>query len=158
MKVYDPNDDYDEEYLEYGLFMSRREYKVITRRLHSGIISAIKEGKFVSGRVPYGYKKIKLERQKGYSLIPEEETYRNVQLIFNMYANGNGVNAISRKLADLNIPTRNSKTWSTSSIATVLTNPVFSSPKASVIESTLSVKSAVASFKYSKPATLSVTA
>ena len=32
MKVYNPNDEYDEEYFEFGLFMSRREYKTINRR------------------------------------------------------------------------------------------------------------------------------
>ena len=31
MKTYDPNDEFDEEYFEFGLFMSRREYKTINR-------------------------------------------------------------------------------------------------------------------------------
>lgn len=35
-KVYDPSDEFDEEYFEFGLFMSRREYKTITRRLIRG--------------------------------------------------------------------------------------------------------------------------
>lgn len=30
LKVYDPNNEYDEEYFEFGLFMSRREYKPST--------------------------------------------------------------------------------------------------------------------------------
>ena len=47
-KVYDPNNEFDEEYFEFGLFMSRREYNSIKRRLHNGIISSIKEGKTVS--------------------------------------------------------------------------------------------------------------
>ena len=29
VKVYDPNNEFDEEYFEFGLFMSRREYKTI---------------------------------------------------------------------------------------------------------------------------------
>ena len=36
MKIYDPNNEFDEEYFEFGLFMSRREYKVINRRLQRG--------------------------------------------------------------------------------------------------------------------------
>ena len=32
-KVYDPASDIDEEYFEFSLFMSRREYKTINRRL-----------------------------------------------------------------------------------------------------------------------------
>lgn len=35
LKIYDPCNEYDQEYFEFGLFMSRREYKTITRRLHS---------------------------------------------------------------------------------------------------------------------------
>lgn len=124
-KIYDPNNEYDEEYFEFGLFMSRREYKVITRRLHLGIISAVKEGKFVAGTAPYGYQRVKLQRQKGYSLIPDEETSKNVQLIFNLYANGTGIKAISKELELLNIRPRRAKTWSTSAIAAVLTNPAY---------------------------------
>ena len=30
LKTYDPNNEYDEEFFEYGLFQSRREYKAIT--------------------------------------------------------------------------------------------------------------------------------
>jgi DNA invertase Pin-like site-specific DNA recombinase len=35
-KIYDPNNEFDEEYFEFGLFMSRREYKTINRRLQRG--------------------------------------------------------------------------------------------------------------------------
>lgn len=35
MKTYDPNNEFDEEYFEFGLFMSRREYKIINRRLQN---------------------------------------------------------------------------------------------------------------------------
>ena len=33
VKTYDPTNEFDEEYFEFGLFMSRREYKTINRRL-----------------------------------------------------------------------------------------------------------------------------
>lgn len=53
VKTYDPNNEFDEEYFEFGLFMSRREYKTIKRRLHNGILASVQEGKFVSGVAPY---------------------------------------------------------------------------------------------------------
>lgn len=53
LKTYDPNNEYDEEYFEFGLFMSRREYKTIKRRLHYGILASVKEGKFTGGITPY---------------------------------------------------------------------------------------------------------
>ena len=43
-KTYDPNNEFDEEYFEFGLFMSRREYKVINRRLQNGRLASVKEG------------------------------------------------------------------------------------------------------------------
>lgn len=36
LKTYDPNNEYDEEYFEFGLFMSRREYKTMTRKSPNG--------------------------------------------------------------------------------------------------------------------------
>ena len=35
-KTYDPNNEFDEEYVEFSLFMSRREYKTIARRMNAG--------------------------------------------------------------------------------------------------------------------------
>lgn len=34
-KTYNPNNEFDEEYFEFGLFMSRREYKTIRRRMRA---------------------------------------------------------------------------------------------------------------------------
>ena len=54
VKSYDPNNEFDEEYFEFGLFMSRREYKVINRRLQRGRLASVKERKWVSSRAPLG--------------------------------------------------------------------------------------------------------
>ena len=124
IKIYDPNNEYDEEYFEFGLFMSRREYKTITRRLHGGVISAIKEGKHVSGTAPFGYDKIKLKGQKGYSLVPNNNA-KAVQLIFNMYCNNIGARTISKELEKLNITPIKSKYWNPSTIRSILSNPVY---------------------------------
>ena len=48
-KVYDPGDEFDEEYFEFGLFMSRREYKTINRRLQRGRRASLSEGKYIAG-------------------------------------------------------------------------------------------------------------
>ena len=39
LKTFDPANEFDEEYFEFGLFMSRREYKTINRRLQRGRIA-----------------------------------------------------------------------------------------------------------------------
>ena len=54
MKSYDPSNEFDEEYFEFGLFMSRREYKTINRRLIRGRESSASEGKYISSIAPYG--------------------------------------------------------------------------------------------------------
>lgn len=67
-KTYDPSDEFDEEYFEFGLFMSRREYKTINRRLIRGRDSSAAEGKYLGSIAPYGYSRRKLENEKGYTL------------------------------------------------------------------------------------------
>ena len=52
LKSYDPNNEFDEEYFEFGLFMARREYKVINRRLQRGRLASVKEGKWVGNTPP----------------------------------------------------------------------------------------------------------
>ncbi len=89
LKTYDPNNEFDEEYFEFGLFMSRREYKTITRRLHNGKLSSIKEGKFIAPQSAYGYEKYKLKGQKGYSLKVNEKEAKAVRLIYDMYSKRN---------------------------------------------------------------------
>ena len=46
MKIYDPANEFDQEYFEFGLFMSRREYKSINRRLQNGRKISATQGKF----------------------------------------------------------------------------------------------------------------
>ena len=51
-KVYDvANNQDDEEYMEFELFMSRREYKMIKRRMDRGRVQAVVEGNYM-GSVP----------------------------------------------------------------------------------------------------------
>ena len=133
LKIYDPLNDFDEEYFEFGLFMSRREYKTINRRLSLGRLSSAKEGKFAGSVAPYGYKSVKLRGQKGYSLeiIPSEAEI--VKLIFSLYLSGipgtsdlfPGAGAIAEYLSSLAVLSRKSTRWSASSVREILKNPVY---------------------------------
>ncbi|WP_163975610.1 recombinase family protein [Paenibacillus alvei] len=136
MKTYDPNNEYDEEYFEFGLFMSRREFKTINRRLQRGRLASIEEGKYVGNVAPYGYERYKLIKEKGYSLKIIEEQANVVRLIFELYTkgeqdeNGNyirlGTQLIANKLTDLKIPTvKGGKEWSVPTIRGILRNPVY---------------------------------
>lgn len=84
-KTYDlaGDDSFDEEFFEFGLFMSRREYKMIKKRLYRGRIQAQKEGYFIGSRPPYGYDKKRIG--KGYVLVPNDNA-EVVRHIFRRYA------------------------------------------------------------------------
>ena len=125
-KTYDPNNEFDEEYFEFGLFMSRREYKTINGRLQRGRETSVKEGKYVGNIPPYGYRRIKLENSKGYSLEPDLEEADTVKLIFNLFAyEGLSIGNIATKLEMMEIKPRKSEYWSTSTIKDILNNPVY---------------------------------
>ena len=85
MKVYDPSNEFDEEYFEFGLFMSRREYKTINRRIQRGRIASVKEGKYISSVAPYGYDRIKIKNDKGYTLKSNPDQAAVVKMIYDLY-------------------------------------------------------------------------
>jgi site-specific DNA recombinase len=127
MKTYDPNNEYDVEYFEFGLFMSRREYKTINRRLQQGRIQSVKEGKFVGNLPPYGYRRVKLKKQKGFSLeiVPEEAEI--VKMIFDLYTRSDrlGISLICRRLNDLKVPPAKGDAWVPASLQNMVRNPVY---------------------------------
>ncbi len=135
VKIYDPNNEFDEEYFEFGLFMSRREYKTINRRLQRGRIASAKDGKYVGNKPPYGYARVPIENDKGFTLEPVPEEAEIVRLIFHLYANATpqpdgsnrrmGTTLIARKLNAMHIPSRSGSAWTASSIRNVLINPVY---------------------------------
>jgi len=127
MKIYDPNNEFDEEYFEFGLFMSRREYKVINRRLQRGRLLSAKEGKYVGNIPPYGYRRKKLENDSGYTLEPHPEEARIVVLIYKWYTGPKriGISRIRNRLNEMKIPTRKGGDWTDSTIRDILSNPVY---------------------------------
>ncbi|MFZ5975584.1 MAG: recombinase family protein [Bacillota bacterium] len=134
-KTYDPDNEYDEEYFEFGLFMSRREYKMINRRLQRGREASAMEGKYIGSVPPFGYKRVKLENQKGYSLVPDPDTAPVVKLIFDLYTKGEaspggnagrlGVARLARRLNALGVKPQRAPSWTTSILQPILRNPVY---------------------------------
>lgn len=77
-----------EEYFEFGLFISRREYKTINRRLQRGRVASVMEGKFVGNKRHYGYDSIKLVKEKGFTLVPNLDEVPIVHQIFDWFTEG----------------------------------------------------------------------
>ena len=136
LKVYNPADEFDEEYFEFGLFMSRREYKTINRRLVRGRNASAKEGKWVSGATPYGYERVRLKGDKGWTLRPVEEQADIVRFIFRLYTSGEddgagsvrkiGSYTIARRLDEMNVaPPVSASYWNDKTVQCILQNPVY---------------------------------
>lgn len=125
MKTYDPTNEFDEEYFEFGLFMSRREYKTIRRRLSAGVQAARREGKYTAGVPPYGYRKIKLQGEKGGSLEINEETAPLVRNIFHWFVEeGQTIAEIKHRLNLLDPPPPGERNrWYDRRISLILRNP-----------------------------------
>lgn len=124
-KEYDPNSEFDEEYFEFELFMARREFKIIGRRIQRGRIESAKEGRFIGSTAPYGYNKVKIKNDKGYTLEPNPEESKVVQLIFELYLQGDGKMVIARKLDALGVKSRSGNKWSSATVVKILKNPVY---------------------------------
>ena len=126
-KIYDPTNESDMEYFDFSLFMSRREYLTIRRRLLNGKLNHCRRGEFIGRIAPYGYDKVKIEGMK--TLKPNEWAYV-VKMIFDLYDQGDSMRTIAKKLTDKAIPTPNPKSkggdnWSACSIKNILYNVVY---------------------------------
>ena len=126
VKTYDPDNEFDEEYFEFGLFMSRREYKTINRRLQRGRELSVSEGKFVGNIAPFGYDRVKLKNAKGYCLSINQDEAPIVKEIFRLYAFENtSINSVAKQLNKLNLKPRITSEWTISSVKDILSNPTY---------------------------------
>jgi len=124
MKTYDLSNDFDDEMSEFGMFMSRREYKTINRRLQRGRKLSVEEGKFLGSVPPYGYERMKLK--KGNTLNPNPDEAEIVKLIFELFTTNNmGTSLVANHLNDLKIKPRNEIYWNGQTIRSILTNEVY---------------------------------
>lgn len=136
LKIYDPDNEMDEEYFEFGLFMSRREYKAINRRLQRGREAAVKEGKYIGPYAPYGYKRVRIENGKGWTLEVIPEQAEVVRLIFRLYADGEqrpdgsvrniGAGGICRVLENSHVLSPSGdRQWWPHTVTAMLQNPTY---------------------------------
>ena len=105
--------------------MSRREYKVINRRLQRGRILSVKEGKYVGSVAPFGYDRVKIKGDKGYTLRKNAEA-NTVKIIFDLYAYDDlSLHEVTRKLNEMGLKPRKKDEWSEASVKDILANPVY---------------------------------
>ncbi|MDP4183432.1 MAG: recombinase family protein [Bacillota bacterium] len=123
-KTYDLNNDFDEEYSEFEAFMSRKEFKMINRRLQGGRIRSVEEGNYIGAYPPYGYI-INVDKHTR-TLTPHPDQSEVVKLIFDLYVNQDmGAAKISEELTKRGCRTYTGADWDRSVISNILKNPVY---------------------------------
>lgn len=125
-KIYDPQNEFDQEYFEFGLFMSRREYKTIRRRLEAGKLASVKEGNFIGSKPPYGYDILRTSKHDR-TLVINEEQAKIVRMIYNWFTVDHlPAGTISYRLTGMGLPTpTGGKEWGRSTIQRILRNPQY---------------------------------
>ena len=124
-KIYDLQNESDEQFTDMKFMFSRYELKTITKRLVRGRNQSASEGKFLGSVAPYGYRIYKLAGVKGNSLKIESSEAKIVQMIFDMYGKqGIGYNTIAYQLNEMHIPSQTG-TWGQTSITNILNNEVY---------------------------------
>lgn len=122
-KTYDLNDEIDEELTEFKTFLSRREYKIINKRLRRGLRQTILDGGYVAN-APYGYKREILQKKPSLQIIEEEAAF--VRMMFRMYVEeGMGTCAIAEALSAMGAKPRRADRFCRTSVGLILKNPVY---------------------------------
>lgn len=120
LKTIDPADDYDEDYFEFDLFMGRREYKMMNRRMQRGRHISVQEGYYVGSVAPYGYNRCR--HNKSYSLEINQEEYHIFTLMKEFALEGLGCTSIANRLNEMGFKPRKGDIWTTPTIRGVLLN------------------------------------
>lgn len=119
-KVYDLDDEHDEEWTEFEAFMARRELKIITRRMQRGRRMSAQDGKSITKSPPFGYL-----RDENFRLHPNSETAHIVKRIFEWQSEGYGIVRIANRLTDMRIPSPTGLTWGRTTVRNILNNEVY---------------------------------
>ena len=121
-KTYDLSDDLDDEMAEFKTFMSRREYKIINKRLRRGLRQTIQDGCYVAN-APYGYRKVNVDRKPTLEIYEPEAKF--VRMMYDLYLQGYGCVSIARHVNALGARPHRSAEFTRNSVAHILRNPTF---------------------------------
>lgn len=121
-KTYDLSDELDDEMAEFKTFISRREYKIINKRLRRGLDQSIQDGCYVAN-APYGYRKTTIDKKPTLEIYEPEANF--VRMMYRMYADGYGCVSIARQVNLLGARPHRSAEFSRNSVATILRNPTY---------------------------------
>ena len=128
-KTYDLSDDFDEEYSEFEAFMSRKELKMINRRMQGGRVRSVEDGNYIGTNPPIGYDIDFIGRARTLKANAQAEI---VRMIFDMYVGGNGAGMVAESLNNLGYKTANGNEFTRSSVCFIIKNLVYKIGRAHV--------------------------
>lgn len=121
-RLYDLTKEMDEEAAEMQTFLSRSEYRMITKRLHRGTMQSVQNGAYMAN-APFGYRKIRINKLPSLEIVPEEAEC--VRQIFELYASGNGCTRIEQTINAMGYHGRRGSRFNRNTIRLILDNPVY---------------------------------
>ncbi len=121
-KTYNLADDLDDEMAEFKTFMSRREYKIINKRLRRGLHQSVQAGCYVAN-APYGYRRITVDKRPTLEIVEDEAKF--VHMIYDLYVSGHGCVSIARHINALGARPRRCDSFNRSTVALILRNPTY---------------------------------
>ena len=121
-RIYDLTKEMDEEAAEMQTFLSRSEYRMITKRLRRGTLQSVQNGAYMAN-APFGYRKIRINKLPSLEIVPEEAEC--VQQIFQLYADGNGCTRIEQAVNAMGYHGRRGSRFNRNTIRLILDNPVY---------------------------------
>lgn len=121
-RIYDLTKEMDEEAAEMQTFLSRSEYRMITKRLRRGTLHSVKNGAYMAN-APFGYRKVRINKMPTLEIIPEEAEC--VRQIYQLYADGNGCTKIEQAINAMGFHGRRGSRFNRNTIRLILDNPVY---------------------------------
>lgn len=123
-KVYDLENEIDEQMTEFQTFIARQELKTIKKRMLRGRKKSFEDGKFIYSTPPFGYDAV--YNKKGERTIVPNEDSKTVKLIFDLYVNEEyGSGYIAKYLDSLNIKPARVNKWPPETIRKILSNKTY---------------------------------
>lgn len=119
-EIINPNDENQELTFSIKSLIAREELKQIVKRMQRGRKASAKEGKSISKKPPYGYR-----RDENLKLYPDPETAWVVQKIFTLISGSFGRKHVAQELDHLGIKPPQGEYWSPSTISSIIKNEVY---------------------------------
>ena len=120
MKIYDPANEQDMEFIEFGFLKARSEFRTTNRRLAAGRLRFVERGNYIGAWAPYGYDLVEGKRTR---TLQANDNAKYVKYIFDRYEAGDSPTDIAVALDGCKAPVpRRVDHWAPHTVRYILRN------------------------------------